>query len=306
MKCFIFRLFILCLICLINTQAIARFKSPVAFILSSHGKNFYSTDGSNWEKIDRRTFVFPGQTIKTGPNGNCKIIFESFKYTKYIEKNSHVIIENDDIKVLSGNVKNQEKVFNILENIKRKFLCVQRYVSVPRSLKINKNIFNLPVSLVVCDNYPNLVWENCGPDYSYKLTIDKNIYDIQKSKQSIIKFKLKNIKPGEHSYQVEVMHNSTLYQKAKSKFYWLSEEEYKPILSKEKNLQLIDDKGFLLGNYLDDKGLKVAALDYYLNFFSLEYDNNLVPFIAKVYKELGLINILKQEVQKYNERLEEK
>ncbi|KPA11612.1 conserved hypothetical protein, secreted [Candidatus Magnetomorum sp. HK-1] len=290
-------------LCLIQSPTTARPNKPVAFLLNGQGNIFQSFDGSEWDKIDRSKFLFPGSYIKTGPDGSCQLIFESFDHTKYIENNSQIKIQDDNIKVLSGKVKDKQKVYSFMENLKRKFAIIQKYTTVHRSAGSTKKILELPDSLALCDAYPTLAWENCGSQYNYKLTIQNKTYTIPKSNEPIIRFKLKNITPGKHHYQISVMDNSVLSCKAESTLNWLSIDEYKPIKSKEENLQLINDQGFLLGNLMDENGLKVAAIDYYIHFFETENNTDLIPFLAKIYKELKMKNSLNKQIQKFNKKL---
>jgi hypothetical protein len=302
MKRFDIRFIVIVMICLAQSPTIARPNEPVAMLMKGDGEIFFSHSGLKWDLMDRNKFLFPGNQIKTGNNSGCKLIFEDSDYSKYIESNSQVIVQDEDVKVLSGNVSTKDKIFDIMSNLKRKFATIQKYTTVLRSSK-QKNInLNLPPLLCLCDAYPTLAWENVGPHYNYQLTIRNKRITIPKSKNPYIRYQLEQMPAGEYFYEIAVMEGTQVIVTASSTFKWLTKEETKSILEQEHKIRSVSNQGFLLGNLMDEAGLKIAALDHYLNYFSNAYHFEMRPFLIKVYKELGMLALADKEIMEFNKR----
>jgi len=296
------RCFLVLFLCLIQSPSIARPSEPVAMLMKGNGTILFSRDGLQWDAVDRNMFLFPGNQVKTGHDSRCKLIFEDRDFSKCIESNSQIVIQHEDIKVLSGNVSDKDKIFDIMGNLKRKFATIQKYTTVMRSSQKKDIIFHLPPSLSLCDEYPALAWENVGSQYNYQLTINNKSITIPKSNKPFIRYQLKNIEPGLYDYSVYVLEGTHVLTKASSQFHWLTQEDAQALLEKEKKIRSVSKQGFLLGNLMDEGGLKVAALDHYLNFFDNEYHFEMRPFLIKVYKELGMIAIADKEIMEFNKR----
>jgi hypothetical protein len=82
----------------------------------------------------------------------------------------------------------------------------------------------------------------------------------------------------------------------------MSEKEQAQLLNQKKAIEEIDpENGFLLGNFLEEKGLIVAAMDYYRHFFERNpEENQMRPFLIKVYSDLRLSQLKKAEINRYN------
>ncbi|MBF0450107.1 MAG: hypothetical protein HQK75_05350 [Candidatus Magnetomorum sp.] len=301
MKRFGIQCLLVFIICLIQSPSIARPNEPVAFLLKGDGDILFSRDGLQWDMVDRNKLLFPGNQIKTGIDGYCQLLFDTDD-AKCIEKNTQVIIQDKDLKILSGNVTSKNKIFDFIGNLKRKFASIQKFTTVLRSSNLKDSSLKLAENLSLCDAYPTLAWENVGTQYSYQLTVQDQHITIPKSNQAIIRYPLKNITSGKHMYQVKVMDGSRVLYDTSSTFDWLSKEASKVILEKESEIRSISDQGFLMGNFMDEKGLKVVALDHYLNFFANSYQWDVRPFLIKVYKELGMLATADREVKEYNLR----
>jgi hypothetical protein len=291
------------IICLIQTPTIARPNPPVALLVNGTGSLTFSRDGNQWTPINRNKLLFQGDYVKTGNDGSCKLIFHDSDYTKYIENNTHAIVKESDLELLAGNVsESNTKTFNLLDNLRRKFAIIHRYTTVQRS-KASKPLFTLPESLLVSKQYPTIAWENIGPQYDYRLIYLGKSYFIPKSDQPIIRFNLTVFKPGKHEYFVSVINNNKEILKKSAMLECLSEKESDAIFAQENTVRQISDQGFLLGHFMDEKGLKIPALDHYLRFFENgKYDDEVYPFLIKVYIDLGMKRIAKKESNIFNQQ----
>jgi hypothetical protein len=294
---------IIIIVCLIQTPIDARPNPPVALLINGTGTLTFSKDGNQWAPINRNKLLFKGDYVKTGNDGSCKLIFHDSDYTKYIEQNSHAIVKEGDLELLAGNVsESKNKTFNLLDNLRRKFAIIHRYTTVQRSKKI-KTTFSLPEKLIVSKQYPTLAWENPGSQYDYRLMLSKKTYFIPKSDEPIIRFNPTFLKPGTYEYIVSVINNQKVVFKKSAMVECLSEKESEEIIAQENSVRQISNQGFLLGHFMDEKGLKVPALDHYLRFFKNgKYDDDVYPFLIKVYDDLGMKHIARNESIVFNQQ----
>jgi hypothetical protein len=294
---------ILTIVCVIQTPTEARPNPPVALLVNGTGALTFSKDGNQWAPINRNKLLFIGDYIKTGNDGSCKLLFYDSDYTKYIENNSQAVVKESDLELLAGNVsESTAKTFNLLHNLRRKFATIHKYTTVQRS-KTSQTTFTLPESLVVSKQFPTLAWENIGSQYSYRLIFKGKSFFIPKSDQPIIRFNLTFFKPGKHEYIVSVINKNKEVLRKSAIVECLPEKESKEIVAQENSVRQISDQGFLLGHFMDEKGLKVPALDHYLRFFeSGAYDDDVYPFLIKVYDDLGMKRIAKKESNTFNQQ----
>jgi len=290
---------------LFQLPAIARPNPPVALLVNGTGTLSFSKDGSQWAPVNRNKLLFIGDFVKTGHDGSCKLLFQDTQYAKYIEKNSRAIVKEKNLELLAGNARDSKvKTFNLLDNLRRKFAKINRYTTVQRSKSKSTDAkFCLPKSLVISQHYPTIAWENQGANCSYRLMFQGKTYVIPKSSKDIIRFNLSNLKPGLHEYTVSVLKDGNEFFSQSASLVCLSTEASEEAFNLEKNVREISDQGFLLGLIMDDKGLKVPALDHYLRFFEKgNYDNNVYPFLIKVYDDLGMKHIAKKEIKVFNQK----
>jgi len=292
------------IICLFQSPTIARPNPPVALLVNGSGTLAFSKDGNEWTPINRNKFLFSGDYVKTGHDGTCKLLFHDSHYAKYIENNSQAIVKEGNLELLAGNAtESNNKAFNLLDNLKRKFAVIHRYTTVQRSQSSTINNFFLPESLVISNKYPTLAWESMGDQYSYRLIFQGQSYAIPKSDKKIIRYNLTRFKPGNHNYTVCVMENGKEIFRKSATMTCLSEQKASLIASQEKDIRQISNQGFLLGYFMDKEGLKVPALDHYLRYFEMgNYDSDVYPFLIKVYDDLGMKRIAKKERTAFNQQ----
>jgi len=292
------------IICLLQSPTIARPNPPVALLVNGSGTLAFSKDGNKWSPINRNKFLFSGDFVKTGHDGTCKLLFHDSHYAKYIENNSQAIVKEGSLELLAGNAtESNKKAFNLLDNLRRKFAVIHRYTTVQRSQSNKTNKFSLPELLAISIKYPTLAWENMGDQYRYQLIFQGKSYSIPESDQKIIRYNLTRFKPGKHKYTVCVMDQEKEVLRRSATVDCLSAKESSQIDSQEENIRQISDQGFLLGSFMDDQGLKVPALDYYLRYFENgNYDSDVYPFLLKVYDDLGMKRIARKERTAFNQQ----
>jgi hypothetical protein len=283
---------------------------PVTLLLQAKGKVEYRNGGKEWKRVHRNKFLFEGYRVRTGSDGSCKLLNEQTNTLKTLTENSEVEIHADGAVAVEGGLSEEQPIVSILGNLKRKFVKVQRYTVVLRSAHKKQDVSqeNVPPGLVLSQDYPDLVWENSGAEYSYRLIIGDNVFDVPAADGDTVRFRLPQMKSGGFAYKIQVLRDgNVICDPLKSgTLYWMSDEERNAFQKGIQSVREIDpDNGFLIANYMDEQGISVAAMDLYRKFFRENPDTNeMRPFLIKVYHDLDLEKLKKREIALYNREAE--
>jgi len=225
--------------------------------------------------------------------------------------NSEIAVNGEAIELISGNLSEPKKESgSIFQSLNNKFATAQRYTTVRRSVtKSEEPACDSKVRTIrevtLSSSYPELVWRNACPEYSYKLVINGEEQEVAAEANSeMIRFAVSDVEPGEHSYRVEVMDkDGTLYKPRKdSKFVWIDGKAEKAIM---KDLEAVSDDVFMQSGLLEEKGLHVAAMDAYREYFEENPDDNdMRPLLIQSYQDLKLTDLRENEARLYNAGLE--
>ena len=218
-----------------------------------------------------------------------------------------------DVNLISGELSDSiSGDASFYQSLNNKFAKAQRYTTVRRSAGIGdtdscdskvRTIRKISIS----NAYPDLVWRNACPEYSYRLVID-NGSPIEVSAQStseMIRYNVSQATPGEHTFRVEVMDNDGIIYipKRDSVFSVLTAEQEEVVLSE---LEQIEDDVILGANVLEQNGLFVAMMDIFREHFAENPDDNgLRPLLIQAYQDLKLSNLREREARLYNASLNE-
>ncbi len=300
------RFFLILLLVLLNTTpAICDNKGPVIFMIQAKGEVLYSADGVEWNLVNRNKFLYNGWQIKTGVDGSCKLIDRETELVQTINSNSHIKIDDGRVIVIKGSVSASKKPEDLFGFFKRKFTIVQKYMTVKRAIDQHpKKILKTIRKITLSRDYPELVWQNLGPEFSYQIVIGDKIVGVPPTNNDIVRCKIDYLTPGDHFYYVKVLYKGEVIYipKRKGVIKWLSDEECQKIREAEKKSGLIaPGNGLVTGNILDEHGLKVAAMDQYVKFLKENPDvNEIRPFLIKIYNELQLKKKSNKEAALYN------
>jgi hypothetical protein len=217
----------------------------------------------------------------------------------YYESDLHIITEMD--------ISNQEAIHQYLDDIHEQFMNALRYHIVQRSVSsAHANLeLNTAKKVTISRKYPDLVWQHIGPEYSYRLIIDDQYFEISvNNNASFVRFTTSDLASGPHKYMVQVLKNGqVVYHPPKSHtLYVLSDEEQADLLEEKQFIEEINPENrFLLGNYMEEKGLIVVAMDEYRHFFEKNPDENQMrPYLIKIYNQLSLSDLKLAEIKRYN------
>lgn len=288
--------------------------APVAKLTQAEGQVEYSRDGDEWRPVRRTKYLFPGYTIRTGADGQGRLVNQETGQFQDIGSNTRIKVGEDaEITVLAGNLsKPREESGGFFQALMNKFAKAQRYTTVRRSVNNGNDQCDNKVRTVrevtLSPSYPDLVWRNACPEYSYRLVIDDQSYHVSAAANAeMIRFDVGklDVKPGEHSYHVEVLDNDgTIYiPRTDSTFTWLSQKEEQELLA---GMEQFEDDVFLQTNYLEENGMYVAAMDKYRSFFS-EYpdEHEMRPLLIQSYQELKLSDLRENEARLYQAKMNE-
>lgn len=288
--------------------------APVAKLIQAEGQVEYSRNGDDWRPVRRTKYLFPGYSIRTGGDGSGRLVNqETGKYQEMGSNTRIEIGEDADVTVLAGNLtKPEEESGGFFQALKNKFAKAQRYTTVRRSVKEGDNQCDNKVRTVrevaLSPSYPELVWRNACPEYSYRLVIDDKSYHVSaEANAEMIRYDVSelDIEPGEHTYHVEVLDNDgTIYiPRTESSFTWLTEDQEQEVLA---GMQQFEGDVFLQTNYLQEHDMHVAAMDKYRDFFQ-EYpdEHEMRPLLIQSYQELKLSDLRENEARLYQAKMNE-
>jgi hypothetical protein len=281
-------------------------ENPAVFLIDAKGKVDYSPDGKQWSVVNRNKFLFEGWRVKTGADGSCKLLSHDSNSLDSIRSDTEVEILSNGLRLISGAEPENGNSTSIIGFLKRKFANVQKYTSTRRSAPSEGPRLITAPDITLSAAYPDMVWENLGPEYAYQLHVGDKIYDVPASESEVIRFTLPSMPPGDKEYCVNVLYKGEIIYapEKRNTLRWLSEEEVKKLRSQEGQLRNISaDNGFLMGALLDETGMKVAAMDQFRKFLAENPDaNEMRPFLIKVLSDLKLEKMKNAELSVYQAR----
>ncbi|MBF0172002.1 MAG: hypothetical protein HQL83_01005 [Magnetococcales bacterium] len=287
------------------SQALA-LAPPVAMLTQVKGTVEISKD-KDWKKVTANKFIFEGTKIRTGADGSASIVNQTTNTSQNLAANSEVEVTAAAIKVVSGTLSEPQKAGDsVLASMNQRFEQAQRYTTVRRSVdkKDKEPKLTTAREITLTEAHPDLVWSNMGEEFSYRLIIDEKGVEVPASKESMIRYKVSGLTPGAHKYRVEVVKDgvSVFSPKGDRTLTWLGGaalDEFNKKLGELKAAAPGDE--FLIANFLDEKGLTVAAMDMYRKYFKDNPDEvDMFPLLIKTYHDLKLDGLKKEAALEYN------
>lgn len=293
------------------STAAAGSEPPVAKMVQIQGAVEYSRNGTSWRPIRRTKYLFSGFQIKTGADGSGKLINQVTGMSQDMGPNTEITIGEGDIALVAGSLSEpKQESASIFEGLSNKFAKAQRYTTVRRGSKPDDGSCDNKVRTVkvvtVSPSHPDLVWRNACPEFSYKLIVDGETFEIPaQSTSEMIRFSVADVTPGDHTYRVEVLDNDgTVYIPRKdSSFTMIDASAEEEIMNK---VSAAGDDVFVKSGILEGSNMHVAAMDNYRGYFAENPDDNdMRPLLIQSYQDLKLSNLRENEARLYNASLEE-
>lgn len=309
LKSFSNALFMTLLLLGLSTTAAGR-EPPVAKMVQIQGDVKYTRNGTNWRPIRRTKYLFSGFQIKTGADGGGKLINQETGMSQDLGPNSEITIDGGQIALVSGSLTEpKQESASIFEGLSNKFAKAQRYTTVRRGSKTEDacdNKVRTIKAVTVSPSHPDLVWRNACPEFSYKLVINDESFEIPaQSTSEMIRFSVADVAPGEHSYRVEVLDkDGTVYIPRKdSTFTMIDSSKEKEIMEQ---VNAAGDDAFVQSGILEGENMFIAAMDTYRGYFAENPDDNdMRPLLIQSYQDLKLSNLRQSEARLYTASLEE-
>jgi len=279
-------------------------KAPVTMIMNVEGQIEYSKNGKKWKKVRRNKFLFPGYLIRTGADGKGTFLNQSTGASRALSGDTVVEITAEGAKATKGTLADAVKGGgNLVASLGNRFKKAQKYTTVRRGVKKDHKIklktatHKKNSAYHLSATWPQLVWNNEGKEYSYRLSVDDQTFDIAASEGNMVRFALNGMEPGKHLYSVEVIKGDAVVYKPKkrSSFIWLSADREQSILA------AVPDDELMKAMVLDSEGVMVGSLDLYQRFFEGNRDDNdMRPMLIQNLHNLKLGKLKKIEANLFN------
>ena len=299
------------LVSITSSQVFAK-EPPVVKLCHVEGLVEYSRNGTKWNPVLRTKYLFSGYQIRTGKAGSGTLINQESGMSREMGSSSQIEIDGVKVIVIDGSLSEpEEEETSLFQSLRNKFAKAQRYTTVRRSIGSGDEACDNKVRTIrkvtVSPGHSDLVWRNACPEFSYKLVIDDGTpIDVPaQSTSEMIRYDVTSSGIGEHTYRVEVYDkDGTVYiPKRESVFQVMSAAEEKELAAV---LEQVGDDIFLETDLLEEKGLYVAAMDTYREYFRENPDDNdMRPLLIQSYQGLKLSKLRESEARLYNSSMEE-
>lgn len=296
---------------LFGSSAVMAAEPPVSMLMQPGGAIEVSKDGATWRPVTRNKFLFAGDTVRSGADGQATLIDQTTNMAQTLGANSVVKVEPTGVKAVSGSLSAPTAASgDLAAGLGNRFAEAQRYTTVRRAVNKDAGEIKLRVAsdVTLSTSYPELAWEAQGPQYSYVLTIDGKSYSVAATAGEVARLKLPDLGAGKHSFSVAVMDGGNKVAEAdkEGSIVWLSADEDKALTEAVAKLRAVNPgDDFSIANLLDSKGVTVAAMDLYRKYFEANKDDNdMRPLLIKAYNDLKLKGLRHKEALLYNEQLQ--
>ena len=276
-------------------------QGPVVRVVPVEGLLEYRKGENEWSAVTRAKYLFEDYSIRTHAQATATLINLTNRESSTLYPDSEAIIIDSTIRLISGELSDPLSESNsILAGLSNKFRDAQRYTTVRRQGPCDEQI-RTPSMISLSRDYPELVWKNACPDYSYRLTIGSSSFDIGPAGDAeMVRYTVDELEVGMHQFKVEVFDRNRLIYSPRNfaTLTWLDDETSNEVIM---SLEQLADDIFLLTDVLEANGLLVPAMDIYREFFNANIeDNDMRPFLILSYANLGLLGLQSDEARLYN------
>jgi hypothetical protein len=307
-------LVILSLFLFVGSTAIAGSNDPVGVLFQVKGQVEYTKDGKQWKKVRRTKFLFSGYQVKSGPDGTAKISIKDTGKNFDIQPNSVVVVGANDLTSTSGAVTAAADSGKLMSGLIKKFDKSQSYTTVRRSHAKKDIKIDAVRSVSLSDNYPYLAWDNLGSEYSYRLTVGSQVYNVPATDEMIVRAKVEPF-AGTQVFKITAMKDGNPVvalepYKSEGKLNdhtvtWLSGNDK---LEMDKTIADIQEtygeNSFMMGSYFEKQDMWVASMDQYKQYLQESPDEiEMTPYLFRVYKKLKLETAYKKELEMWKQAM---
>ncbi|MBF0589036.1 MAG: hypothetical protein HQL53_07915 [Magnetococcales bacterium] len=299
--------FSICLVFLGVQPLRAGDQGPVAMLMKPQGKVELSKDGKRWRRLTRNKFLFVGYEIRTAAGGSAMLMSQADGATQTLSGATHIRMGSDGPEVVTGALSKPEKSHGaLLASLSKRFKNGQLHSVVRRSKGDGKLRLRTARKLTLSARYPDLVWNNLGPEYSYQVMVGDKSWKVAPGQDKLVRFTLKGIEPGKHPYVVTVSKagKEVYAPKKKGTLHWMDQAANASLTAELAKLEeMAPGDAMMQGALLDQFGLRVAAMDLYRHHFKrYPEDNDMRPLLIEAYFSLKLTKLHQEEAFLYNKQ----
>ncbi|MBF0158311.1 MAG: hypothetical protein HQL58_02190 [Magnetococcales bacterium] len=298
---------LLALALLCPTALLADAPTPVAMLVQPQGTVEYSRDGQTWEKLSRNKLLFSGSQVRTGADGSATVLNQKDGTSQTLQAGTTVLMDaTAGPKATAGKLSApQPSSGDLVASISNRMSEAQKYTTVRRSANTGDAAAAEPKlffakKIALSNDYPDLVWESAGGQYSYQVKIGDNKFDVPATTAALVRFKVPNQAPGNYEYGIDLVQNGQPVGNAKKEgsLQWLNDSVYAAAV------KAAGQDDFTVGNVLEEHGLLVAAMDRYQKYVTAHpHDIEEQTLLIKSYHDLKLKNSQREAAVKYNEAI---
>lgn len=290
--------------------AAALASGPVARVSQIEGSLESSRDGAEWQQLNRTTYMFPGQRLRSGSDGSAVVVEQVSGEVYELGPDTLLKMEEEAIRVAEGDAFAAQEADDsgIWQSLRNRFASSQRYTTVRRAVRTEEDHPRVDTArtLAVAEPWREVVWSNAGPDYSYQLQVGEEVFEVPPSSTSeFIRFELPQMDPGEYEYSLRLVHDGEVVREPRrpSRLVWLESNQVEEIRQRLDDIRNdpVQDDPFVIADLFEAHDLLVPAMDTYREFFAEHPDENgMRPFLIKAYHELRLLDLREKEAITYN------
>ena len=288
-----------------SNYTIAR-EAPVAKLVQVEGEVQYSRNGIAWRPVRRTKYLFNGYQIRTGSDGNGKLINQLTGTSQNLGADTHIEMGKQEVQVLEGALSRPtQESTSMWESLVNKFSRAQRYTTVRRNIPECEINVRTIKTLSISEDHPDLVWENCESTFKFKLAINGESMDLPAQDGELYRYSVSGLEPGEHSFQVTAISkdgSEEFTQRKPSSFTLLDAQQSRGV---QEQVEAVGDDAFVAAGIYEANGLFVAALDEYRHYFGENPDDNdMRPMLVLSYQQLKLRDLRHKEAVTFGKQRE--
>jgi len=284
--------------CFFITQVVAAQGFPVARVIPLAGIVEVQESDDDWRTINEAAILFVGDRVRTLADSRATIYLQDKPGATIIHEETDLQIADGKLMIVHGSVsESQDSDDGFFARLIENLIAARAYVIQTRESQCDPMV-RTTRHITLSALHPELVWRNACSDYGYRVIIDDEVFSVPEGATTqTIRFRVKNVFPGEHPYRVQVLDgDQVVYSQAtESTFTWIDDDAANEIASvlNQRNRDALE-----LADYLERRGLLVPAMELYEEYFRLNAaDNHLRPLLIKSYAELRLNNMQANEVR---------
>ncbi|OGH04721.1 MAG: hypothetical protein A2600_02895 [Candidatus Lambdaproteobacteria bacterium RIFOXYD1_FULL_56_27] len=302
--------FALAILLVVPVTAVFAEGDPQAVLSQVQGSVEFSKDGSAWKPVRRNKFLQDGYFVRSGADGKGTLTIQ--KTGEAFNLAGEVQFQIKDGKAVTSKGKLEAAASSeLVAGLMRRFDKSQTYTTVRRSASSKSAKVDAARELSLSAEYPYLVFESAGPEYSYEVVLAKETIKVPASKEAVVRVNIPAFS-GKQAYSINVYKDGkqafamTPYSKGKDtkdrELTWLADDKVQTLKAQvEQVKQAFPGNDAMLSKVYEQEGLYVAAMDAYQSYLkSNPEDEDIYPFYFFVIKkQLFLEDLYKDEVNKY-------